>query len=453
MGLGQKSRRWGVLSWLDDLFGDDLDKEWKKRSPAWGIEVYTTDESKPVRTFGPPRAFANLFWKTPSAGENENTTRGFTLSKPIDLRIYAIGEQTPGDDAVDMAWIIDAKTRKRVWDMQDSRTTTAGGAEKNIKFDGIVSLPAGAYILHYMTDDSHSMIDWNAEPPRDPLNYGVSLIARSPEDRSLLSLTEVTEEKNIILQMVKIGDDEYRTQNFTLRKDASVRVYAIGERGSRREMADYGWIINARTREKVWTMDVSKTEYAGGTNKNRLLDEVITLPKGTYTVGYQSDDSHSYGDWNDNPPYDPGHWGITLYGEGDSFDPKSVERNAAATEAGMIAQIVGVGDGQKKSVNFSLSAPTKVRVYAIGEGENREMVDYGWIEKSENRSVVWEMTYSMTFHAGGARKNRMVNTTLLLDKGNYTLHFVSDDSHAFGDWNSEQPDDPTMWGITIYREE
>jgi hypothetical protein len=93
-----------------------------------------------------------------------------------------------------------------------------------------------------------------------------------------------------------------------------------------------------------------------------------------------------------------------------------------------------------------------VRIYAIGEGQNREMYDYGWIENTSTKSVVWEMTYSMTFHAGGGRKNRMVNTTMLLDKGDYILHYVSDDSHSYNDWNTDPPDDPTMWGITVMEE-
>ncbi len=80
------------------------------------------------------------------------------------------------------------------------------------------------------------------------------------------------------------------------------------------------------------------------------------------------------------------------------------------------------------------------------------MYDYGWIENASTGDVVWEMAYSMTFHAGGGRKNRMVNTTILLDKGEYKLHYVSDDSHSFDNWNTDPPDDPTMWGITLYEE-
>jgi hypothetical protein len=47
----------------------------------------------------------------------------------------------------------------------------------------------------------------------------------------------------------------------------------------------------------------------------------------------------------------------------------------------------------------------------------------------------------------------MVNTTIILDRGNYRLRFKSDDSHSFGDWNADPPDDQQYWGITLYRDD
>jgi hypothetical protein len=63
------------------------------------------------------------------------------------------------------------------------------------------------------------------------------------------------------------------------------------------------------------------------------------------------------------------------------------------------------------------------------------------------------MTYSMTFHAGGGRKNRVVNTTIVLDKGDYRLRYRSDDSHCYNDWNVDPPEDQEYWGITLFRDE
>jgi len=119
----------------------------------------------------------------------------------------------------------------------------------------------------------------------------------------------------------------------------------------------------------------------------------------------------------------------------------------------IVAQIVRMRDDADQSDNFKLDRSTRLRVYAIGEGQGREMYDYGWIEDARNGSVVWEMTYPMTFHAGGGRKNRMVNTTIMLDRGEYRLRWRSDDSHSYGDWNVDPPEDQEYWGITLYRDE
>ena len=53
--------------------------------------------------------------------------------------------------------------------------------------------------------------------------------------------------------------------------------------------------------------------YAGGATKNRRFDGVIRLPAGSYVLRYETDGSHSFGDWNAAPPDDPESWGITVY--------------------------------------------------------------------------------------------------------------------------------------------
>ncbi|MDP9323015.1 MAG: hypothetical protein M3P13_05220, partial [Acidobacteriota bacterium] len=64
---------------------------------------------------------------------------------------------------------------------------------------------------------------------------------------------------------------------------------------------------------------------------------------------------------------------------------------------------------------------------------------------------VWEMTYRITEHAGGAAKNRRFDGTVRLPAGDYVVKYETDESHSFGDWNAAPPDDPEMWGITIFR--
>ncbi|MDI6766725.1 MAG: hypothetical protein QME52_07890 [Bacteroidota bacterium] len=453
----KKIQRRGFLNWIEELFGEDYYVDWKQQAKKWEISVYVDDSIQDVETFNTPKEFTHVLFKSIQLGENERIRQRFSTSKPMPIRIYALGEKDYSDEFADYGWIIDLKTHKRIWDMEKCRTKPAGGDAKNKKCDAVFPFPEGDFMLYYHTDNSHSFLDWNTAPPTDPFNYGITLIATDEKNIGSFSLTSAAkparadgEEQNVIVQLVKVGDDETRNTSFTLKEDASVRIYAIGEKGYSRKMADYGWIINAKTREKIWNFDPDKSEHAGGAKKNRLIDEFISLPKGTYTVFYQTDDSHSYDDWNADPPFDLEHYGITIYGGNENFSMNIVERNVKPQETGVVAQIVRVGDSEDRTQAFHLDHTTRIRIYAIGEGLNREMYDYGWIENVKTNEVVWEMTFSMTFHAGGGRKNRSVSTTILLYKGDYTLHYVSDDSHSFKNWNTDPPDDPTMWGITLY---
>ncbi len=451
---GQRKEK-GFFSWLTGFWSDDVKKDWDKRSPQWGIELLV-DESvaQTVSTFAPPKEMSDVVLKATGLGERELVRKGFSVSVPATLHIYALGEQGREGELVDYGWIVRIPDRDRVWEMTDRNTSSAGGAQKNVEFDGNVDLSRGDYALYYVTDGSHSTADWNEEPPNDPLNWGITVRIEDEKERKSFRTSPYEEDRNVIVALTKVRDNEYRSEGFTLKEPTELRVYAIGERNNnRRSMADYGIILDAKSRAKVWTMDVDRTQHAGGAAKNRFIDEVITLPRGSYIVSYTSDDSHAYDDWNDDPPFDPEHYGISVMGVGDKFKASAVTKYEEARDKNIIAQIVRVGDDVDRVERFSLPKTTRVRVYAIGEGRDREMYDYGWIENARTGNIVWEMTYNMSFYAGGGRKNRMVNTTILLEKGEYALHWKSDDSHSFGNWNVEPPEDQQYWGITLFRDE
>jgi hypothetical protein len=451
--FGDSPRKRNFLSWFTGWFTDDIEKEWTKRCQVWGVDVYVDASiAHEVKGFDPPKKQPGIVLQETGVGDNAYIRRGFALSAPTTLTVYALGERSRSDDMVDYAWITDITDNSRVWKMEDD-IRPGGGAWKNAKARSTLLLEKGNYLLTYVSDGTHSAADWNEEPPDDPLNYGITLAVVNEVERKNFSVTDVEDFKNIIVQLTNIENNEYRSEGFTLKQDARVRVYCIGERANgRSQMADYGTILDARTRARVWTMDVERTSSAGGASKNRLADEVIELPRGSYVVTYQSDDSHAYDDWNDDPPYDKEHYGITVMGAGEKFSPSIVGEYTETRDRNIIAQIARAGDNEDRSERFVLDKTTRIRVYAIGEGQNRDMFDYGWIEDAKTGNVVWEMTYAMTFHAGGGRKNRMVNTTILLDRGEYRLRWRSDDSHSFQDWNVDPPDDPQYWGITLYRD-
>ena len=54
-------------------------------------------------------------------------------------------------------------------------TRDAGGADKNRMTDEEIRLEPGSYEVVYVSDGSHSAKGWNAGPPRDPINWGVTL--------------------------------------------------------------------------------------------------------------------------------------------------------------------------------------------------------------------------------------------------------------------------------------
>ena len=68
---------------------------------------------------------------------------------------------------------------REVWRMAFPETTPAGGSSKNRRADRVLALEAGTYTVRFKTDDSHAWKDWNAEPPDDPLGWGVTVYRAS----------------------------------------------------------------------------------------------------------------------------------------------------------------------------------------------------------------------------------------------------------------------------------
>ncbi|MEM7350819.1 MAG: hypothetical protein AAF657_08435, partial [Acidobacteriota bacterium] len=382
-------------------------------------------------------------------GDDFSATHGFVLNEPTDFLVYALGELTSDGDGFDYGWIVDTTTREKVWSFGYEQSKRAGGAGKNRAIYDTLRLPAGKYAAYYVTDGSHSPEHWNALPPHDPSFWGLTLWLKDPQQASQVEFYDyqhLPDDDLAIVELTRMRDDDHRSYGFTLSRAVDLRVYAVGE-GRGPGMDDYGWIVDARTRNKVWSMDYERTEHAGGSKKNRVADEFIRLEPGSYIASFVTDGSHAYRDWNADPPAEPERWGLSLYAE-EGFDRSVIAEYREEEDPNVLARIARVKSHSHRRHQFTLSRQTDVSVYALGEGTHGEMYDYAWLEDASGK-VIWEMTYPMTDSAGGAPKNRLYQGMLKLGAGSYTLHYRTDDSHAFRDWNASPPSDPDAWGVQI----
>jgi len=443
------------FDFVGDLFsGDDNLEDYDDLLDECYVTLSSSDLSGgDVKTFEVTGGFPNALIRHNRLKDSEYIEDGFSLSKPENLHIYSIIELPKGDESpVDYGWIVDADTRKKVWEMDDWNTDYAGGGDKNRIFDDDVSLDKGNYVLYFVTDDSHSFEEFNVNPPYDPFNWGITILPGKDFDRSAFKEYQAPGYGDPLVEFTKVRDDEYFEQPFKLTRSTDLHVYSIGEYSRRdREFVDYGWILDAATGKMVWEMTAANTEHAGGDEKNRMFDGYVTLPEGEYIVSYVTDDSHAYRDWNASPPFNPKAWGIAIYPGHDykkgSF--QKISETEVAAESNLLVNLTRVRDNERRHTRFTLDRETKLHIYALGEGDRDEFHDYAWIEDAKTGRSVWEMTWRNTFHAGGARKNRVFDDDIILDAGTYEVYYITDGSHAFNDWNAARPDDPFNWGIKI----
>jgi len=377
--------------------------------------------------------------------DDEFLQKSFTVKNEVELYIRGIGEQLDNEQ-LDFAWIVNDNTLEKVWPNDYTRFKNAGGGRKNKLVSEKIDLEKGEYTLYFISDGSHSYEKWNVLPPNDPQSWGISLWT-SKKNRSKVFAGE--NKTPFVLELNMARDNEYLSQAFSLKKDMKLRVYCVGERSGDYDMADYGWIVNSDTHEKVWEFKERNSSYAGGGKKNRMINEEIELEEGNYIAYYVTDGSHSYRDWNAAPPLIPNLWGLSIIAVDDSKYFELLDE-FPSSEENVLAEIIRVGDHEYEKESFTLKRDSEIRIYAIGEGDGGRLDDLGWIRNHETGKVVWEMTYRNTDSAGGARKNRVFDDTILLPKGEYTVYYETDGSHSYRDWNASPPRDQEHYGISVY---
>ena len=403
----------------------------------------------------------------------------FSLSSAQDVRIEAVGAEPSSERGtfswvtamwkdrdqnrepwMGNAWILDLKSRRVVWEL--SAAATERGRRNTRAFAGTVRLPAGNYEAFYApfpsmywSDDkgdantAQRFLNWLADEGFDEFRMTIrgnaQVLSGADAERARREL-----DTGAIVALRGDGGRKFLESGFVLSRPTEVEIYAEGEARQDGDF-DAGWIINADTREKIWKLTWRASAPAGGAEKNRMARLTKTLPAGRYAAFYTTDDSHDTTAWNAAPPHDPHAWGLFVRVP-DAAARATVKAFSVAEnpDPSVVAQLVRLRDDENPRKSFKLDRESQIRIFALGEGGSR-LVDYGWIEDAKSGKTVWEMTYRATQPAGGAAKNRRFDGVITLPAGEYVLRYESDDSHSFGSWNASPPDDPEMWGITLYR--
>ncbi len=127
-----------------------------------------------------------------------------------------------------------------------------------------------------------------------------------------------------IATILEVTDNQNLKQAFEITKSGVYLIASVGE-GDVGSIADFGFLQNS-AKDTLWISNqFEKTNYAGGANKNRIEIERLELKPGKYELNYHSDDSHSFGVWNELQPDKTSLYGVVLIDLTDSTDNTKVE--------------------------------------------------------------------------------------------------------------------------------
>ncbi|MGH1363384.1 MAG: ligand-binding sensor domain-containing protein [Calditrichia bacterium] len=117
-------------------------------------------------------------------GNNAEERIPFTIKEKTSVLVIAMGD---GAAFVmrDYGFIRDAED-KRVWSMDRSKSTHAGGSRMNRLQLDLLELAPGDYQLGYISNGKHSFGAWEDVPPDDPLLWGIQLLPISAGDKAYI---------------------------------------------------------------------------------------------------------------------------------------------------------------------------------------------------------------------------------------------------------------------------
>ena len=459
-------------SFLDRIFRSDDD--WTADASEWEFVIEGGSEGgiegsgdADIRTVSldDARDDEHVIWTTGAVGNRASVRAWLLVDDTVRTHVYTVGEIA--DEVSDFGWIRQANDSIQTWTFTDGESIWAGGAPSNRLFEGWMDLVPGIYEVGYQSDARHAYDAWRANPPFDPDGWGMALSANDPQVRDAVRMFDPWEHARSVVELTAVGNDEERSATLRVEEDVEVVIYTLGEIG--RTRYDYGSLVDVDRYQTTWEMTDERSTEAGGHRNNRREIALRTLQPGSYRLEYRTDGSHAYGDWRNGRPDNPERWGVSLFTLDSTAAARVTVLDTVATgtppgsppppsppapaDGNVLLEATSMGSDQRIRREFRLDEETSLQIRALGEITLVNRFDYGWIERADNGAIAWEMTYGNTVHAGGDSRNRMFNGAVTLPSGDYVAHYVTDFSHAYGDFRSEevQPTDPSAWGIIIQR--
>lgn len=441
-----------------------LKPHWTNHKDAFSLVIRTDAANEDAIQTGVPnaadageRADGAVLWSALRVSNRETEEELVRVTSDAELQVRAIaGLCSAGCDS---AYIEDLESGTKVWELSMENSSPAGGWEANRSFDDLVRLGRGMYRLVFKTDRSHAWNEWRANPPHNPDGFGMEVIVVSG-DAFVLNPTGREAEAPIV-SMVDVGSDEQRTVGIRVSERTLVLVDAMGEIASNGTLYDFGYIVRDATGERVWRMSLDRSTPAGGHETNRQERAIVRLDPGDYTLHFETDDSHAFGDWRKTRPRSTDRWGMTVYALDHTEGAVTVLDNAMAqaetapavqeNPGQWMAGLQQAGNDTQFEQPFRLDAEATVHIRAMGEISTNGRYDHGWIEDAGTGERVWEMTLENTAPAGGDPRNRFFDGPVTLPAGEYVLHYISDFNHAYGDFGAGPPTRAADWGIRIFK--
>ncbi|NND72602.1 MAG: hypothetical protein HKN43_13580 [Rhodothermales bacterium] len=153
----------------------------------WGVTVFAFDEASAQEAISVQRVevaqpvpegndfefdAGEVVVNATQLGNDVSIMRALSIADLSLVRIVAVGEISSGGQ-YDYGWIENTESGNVVWEMTRRNTVHAGGDDHNRRFEGVVELTPGEYIVHFKTDFTHAFGDFGDGAPDNPAEWGI----------------------------------------------------------------------------------------------------------------------------------------------------------------------------------------------------------------------------------------------------------------------------------------